>query len=70
MSEEPRDTDVEVERIENHIFAIKQGDQSYIPEDKHTEQPDLILLNVGCIPRFPNNISSLLGSTVGNNDHN
>lgn len=47
MSEEPRDTDVEVERIENHIFAIKQGDQSYIPEDKHTEQPDLILVNVG-----------------------
>ena len=25
MSEEPRDTDVEVERIENHIFAINRA---------------------------------------------
>ena len=41
MSEEPRDIDVEVERIENHISSIKQGDQCYIPEDKHTEQLDL-----------------------------
>ena len=47
---------------------MKQGDCGYSPEDKHTEQPDLTLETVECIPRFPNNISSPLGPTIRNND--
>ena len=49
------DIDFDAERIE--------GDQGYIPEDEHTEQPDLTLGNLDCIPCFPNNVSSLLGTT-------
>ena len=56
------DIDFDTERIE--------GDQGYIPEDEHTEQPDLTLENLDCIPCFPNNVSSLLGTTTRNNDDN
>ena len=47
------DIDFEAERIEDHIFATTQGDQDDIPEDEHTEQPDLTLGNKECILRFP-----------------
>ena len=56
------DIDFEVEKTEDDVFVMKQGDQVYIQEDEHAEQPDLTLENVGCIPRSPNNISSLLGT--------
>ena len=56
------DIDFDAERIE--------GDQGYIPEDEHTEQLDLTLENLDCIPCFPNNVSSLLGTTIRNNDDN
>ena len=62
VSEEQRDFDFETERIE--------GDQGYISEDEHTEQADLTLGNMDCIPRFPNNVSSLLGDSIRNNDDN
>ena len=65
-----RDVDFEAERNEDHVFAMKQGDQCYIPADEHTEQLDLTLGNVDCIPRFPNNTSSLLSTTIRNNDDN
>lgn len=48
------DIDFEVERIEGHIFAVKQGKQGDIPKDEHTtKKPDLTLQNMDCIPRFP-----------------
>ena len=47
---------------------MKQGDCYYNPENKQAEQPNLTLGIVDCIPRFPNNISSLLGTTIGNKD--
>ena len=40
------DIDFEAERIEDHIFAMKQGDQSCIPEDEYTEQAYLTLGNM------------------------
>lgn len=49
---------------------MKQGNRGYSPEDEHTEQPDLTLKNLDCIPSFSNNISSLLGTTIRNNDSN
>ena len=49
---------------------MKQGNRGYSPEDEHTEQPDLTLKNLDCIPNFSNNISSLLGTTIRNNDSN
>ena len=52
------DVDFEAERIEDHAFAIKQSNQGYNPADEHTEQPNLTLGNVDCIPRFPDNIFS------------
>ena len=61
------DIDFEAEKTEDDVFVMKQGDQVYIQEDEHAEQPDLTLENVGCIPRSPNNISSLLGTTIRNN---
>ena len=64
------DVDFEGERIEDHAFAIKQSNQGYIPADEHTDQPNLNLGNADCIPRFPDNISSLLGTTNRNNDGN
>ena len=64
------DIDFEAERTEDRKFAMKQDNRSYSPEDQHTEQPDLTLKNVDCIPSFPNNISSLLGTTIRNNDGN
>ena len=64
------DINSEAERIEDHKFAMKQGNRGYSPEDEHTEQPDLTLKNVNCIPSFPNNISSLLATTIRNNDDN
>ena len=64
------DIDFEAERTEDRKFAMKQDNRSYSPEDQHTEQPDLTLKNVDCIPSFPNNISSLLGTTIRNNDDN
>ena len=64
------DFDFEADRNKDLVFAMKQGDQGYIQPDEHTEQPDLNLVNVECIPRFPNNISSLLGTTIRNNDGN
>ena len=64
------DIDFEAERIKDHVFAMKQGDQGYIQEDECTEKPDLTLGNVDCMPRSPNNISSLLGNTIRNNDAN
>ena len=64
------DVDFEAERIEDHAFAIKQSNQGYIPADEHTDQPNLNLGNADCIPRFPDNISSLLGTTNRNNDGN
>ena len=51
-------------------MAMKKGDQGYIPEDEYTKQTDLPLGNVECITRFPNNVSSLLGTTIRNNDDN
>ena len=62
--------DFEAKRTEDRKFAMKQDNRSYSPEDQHTEQPDLTLKNVDCIPSFPNNISSLLGTTIRNNDDN
>ena len=35
--------DFEAEKNEDHTFAMKQGDRSYIQADEHTEQPDLTL---------------------------
>ena len=64
------DTDFEAERIGDQVFALKQGDQDYIQEDERTEQPHLTLGNVDCIPLSPNNISSLLDTTIRNNDRN
>ena len=64
------DIDFEAERIEDDTFEMKQGDRDNNPEDKHTEQPDLTFENVDCIPHFPNNISSCLGTTIRNNDGN
>ena len=64
------DIDFEAERIEDHIFAMNQGDQYYIQEDEPTEQPNLTWGNVDCIPCSPNNISSLLGTTIRSNDPN
>ena len=49
---------------------MKQGNRGYSPEDEYTEQPDLTLKNLDCIPSFSNNISSLLGTTIRNNDSN
>ena len=49
---------------------MKQGDQGCVQADEHTEQPDLTLGNEDCIPHFPNNISSLLGTTIRENDDN
>ena len=62
------DVNFETEKIEEQAFAMKQGDQGYIPADEHTEQPNLTLGNVDCIPHFPNNMSSLLGTTISNNN--
>ena len=62
--------DFEAGRIEDHTFAMKQGYHGYSPEDKHTERPELTLGNVGCIPHFPNNISSLLGTSIRKNNDN
>ena len=64
------DIDFEAEMTEDHTFAMKQGNRCYSPENNYTEQPDLTLGNVDCIPRFPNNISSLLGTTIKNNNAN
>ena len=64
------DIGFEAERIEDYVFAMKQGNQGYIQEDECTEKPDLTLGNVDCMPRSPNNISSLLGTTIRNNDAN
>ena len=64
------DVDFEAERIKDHTFAIKQGDQGYVPADEHRDQPNLTLWNVDCIPRFSNNISCHLGTTIRNNDDN
>lgn len=47
---------------------MKQGNRGYSPEDEHTEQPDLTLKNLDGIPSFSNNISSLLGTTIKNNN--
>ena len=49
---------------------MKQSNRGYSSEDEHTEQPDLTLKNLDCIPSFSNNISSLLGTTIRNNDSN
>ena len=50
------DVNFESEKIEEHAFAMKQGDQGYTPADEHTEQPNLTLGNVDCIPHSPNNV--------------
>ena len=60
----------EVKRTEVYTFVMKPGDCGYSPEDEHAEQTDWTLGNVGCILRFPNNISSLLATTIANNDDN
>ena len=40
------DIDFKAERIEDHIFAMKKRYRGYRTENKHTEQPNLILGNV------------------------
>ena len=64
------DIDFEAGRFEDHTFAVKQGGRGYSPADKHAEQPDLTLGSVECIECFPKNISSLLGTTIRNNNDN
>ena len=64
------DIDFEAVKNEEHVFAMKHGDQGYIQADEHTVKPDLTLGNMDCIPRFRNNIFSLLGTTIRNNDDN
>ena len=54
--------------FEDHTFALKQGNRRYSPADHYTKQPGLTLGNVSCILPFPNNISSLLGTTIKNNN--
>ena len=61
---------LKLKELKTTYLHFKQGNQGYISEDGHTEQPDLTLGNVDCIPRFPNSISSHLGTSIRNNDDN